>query len=157
MTTDTLPLSPSNPAGLIRLLTQQRDLYVQLKSLSDQQAALIAGGETERLLGLLAQRQRMVDALTRLNRDLAGYRKQMPDLQADLPLADRERVRALMDEVDELLHAIIEQDDRDRRQLQAAQKQVGAQLSHAARGGAAMQAYRAAPRSVDPRFTDRQG
>lgn len=157
MTVDTLPLSPPTPAGLVRLLTQQRDLYLQLKTLSDQQASLIVGGETEQLLSVLAHRQRLVDALTRLNRDLAGYRQQMPDLQNDLPPADRDRVRALMDEVDGLLHAIIEQDDRDRQQLQAAQQKVGVQIHQAARGGAAMQAYRSAPVRTDPRFTDRHG
>lgn len=143
--------------SLLKLLIHQRDLYRQLKMLSDQQAALIAAGDTDQLLAILGQRQRMVDALTTTNRDLAAYRKASPDLQAGLLPGQREEVRTLMDEVDALLHGIIEQDDRDRQQLQSAQQAVGAQIKQVARGGAAVNAYRSNPGGFASRFTDRRG
>jgi hypothetical protein len=156
MTVGTLPLSYSNPAGLLDLLARQRDLYTQLKALSDQQASLIADGETEQLLTLLAHRQRLVDGLTKLNRDLTAYRQAIPDLQTGLRPAERQRVRELMDEVDGLLHAIIEQDDRDRQQLHAAQQRVGQQLRQTSRSGTALNAYRSGPQRPDSRFTQHQ-
>lgn len=143
--------------SLLKLLIRQRDLYRQLKQLSDQQASLIEAGETDQLLAVLAQRQRMVDALMATNQELAAHRKTTPNLQNDLMPQQREQARALMDEVDGLLHGIIEQDDRDRQQLQTAQQAVGTQLKQVARGGAAMSAYRSAPPSSAARFTDRRG
>lgn len=148
---------PVDVLKLVQLLTQQRDLYQQLKALSDQQATLIHEGQTDHLLSLLAQRQRLVDALTRLNQDLTEKRRAIPDLQEALEPLQRERIHKIMDEVDGLLHAIIEQDDRDRRELEAARGHVGAQLNQVHRGGAAAHAYRGEPAATSARFTDRQG
>lgn len=153
--------NPPDPRGdtpsLLKLLIQQRDLYRRLKGLSDQQASLITAGETDQLLAVLAQRQQLVDQLTATNRDLAAHRRAGPDLQAALPSHERQEIRSLMDEVDTLLHGIIEQDDRDRQQLHSAQQAVGSQLKQVASGGAAMSAYRAAPKTAAARFTDRRG
>lgn len=154
--TVTLPDASRDPRTLVKLLGQQRDLYLQLKTLSDQQASLIVEGQTEQLLSLLGHRQRLVDALTRLNKELNALRSGAGDLQSHLSEEERVQVRALMSEVDGLLHAIIAQDDRDRRDLQSAQQKVGSQLRHVARGGMANNAYRGAPVAPAARFTDRQ-
>lgn len=147
------PLSFAKPApSLVALLTQQRDLYRQLKLLSDEQATLITDGHTDRLLTLLAQRQRLVDTLTSLNRDLVVARQGLGASDQGA----RDRVRLLMDEVDVLLQQIIEQDDRDRQSLQSAQQQVANQLKGVRQGGAALSAYRPSIQP-GPRFTDRQG
>lgn len=156
----TTPFAPpsDDPAALIDLVTQQRDLYRQLKELSDQQATLIESGQTDNLLTLLSQRQRLVDSLTRINRDMVSRRQAMPDLQASLSPEQRVAMRSLMDEVDVLLRGIIEQDDRDRAQLQSAHQKVGAQLKQTHRSAAALSVYRGAvPAAGAPRFTDRKG
>lgn len=153
MTATALGPAAARPSPLVALLTRQRDLYRELKTLSDQQATLIEESQTDRLLSLLAQRQRLVDALTELNRELVPVRQALPQVSPP----QREQVRLLMDEVDTLLQQIIEQDDRDRQNLQAAQRGVAAQIRQVRQGGAAAHAYRPAPQSASARFTDRQG
>ena len=144
-------------AGLIDLLTQQRDVYVQLKGLSDQQAPLIAGGAGEQLLAVLSQRQRLVDALGCLNEELTGCGQRLGELIATLPEAQRDRLRSLMEQVDSLLKAINEQDDRDHHELQAFQQKIASEMNQVSRVGAALNAYRTAPPPAPARFTDRQG
>ncbi|MEX0744253.1 MAG: flagellar export chaperone FlgN [Phycisphaeraceae bacterium] len=145
-------------APLVEKLTQQRDRYEQLKQLASRQAALIEQGETEQLLGVLAQRQQLVDELGRLSTEIAPYRERWGELSAALSEADRQRVNGLIESVERLLEQIIEQDDRDRQQLQAARDQVGNEVKQTHHAGRAMNAYRAVPAAgPGARFTDRRG
>ncbi len=148
------PAHAADSPSLVSLLTRQRDLYRDLKSLSDQQATLIERGDTDHLLSVLATRQGLVDALTAINRELVPVRQSA----SKIPAAQQARVRDLMAEVDALLREIIAQDDRDRQTLQSAQQRVGSQIRQIRQGGAAMNAYRAAPQvATSARFTDRKG
>ena len=70
----------SDVSELVSLLEKQRDIYLQLQSLSGDQAGLIAGGSAEALLGLLADRQKRVDELTRINVDLEPYRSRWDEV-----------------------------------------------------------------------------
>ncbi|MEX0655183.1 MAG: flagellar export chaperone FlgN [Phycisphaeraceae bacterium] len=147
----------SSIAPLVAKLTRQRDCYQQLKQLADRQATLIAEGETEQLLGVLAQRQQLVDELGRLSDDITPYRERWAQLSTSLGEDDRQRVNGLIEEVEALLEAIIAQDDRDRQQLQTAREQVGKQLKQTSHAGKAVSAYRTAPTGASARFTDRKG
>ncbi|MFA9478639.1 flagellar export chaperone FlgN [Phycisphaerales bacterium AB-hyl4] len=152
------PIADMSIAPLVEKLTQQRDHYAQLKQLADRQAALIAEGETEQLLGVLAQRQQLVDELGRLSEEIAPYRERWAQLSASLGDGDRQRVNALIESVEGLIEQIIEQDDRDRQQLQTAREQVGNQVKQVHHAGRAVNAYRAAPvAGPGARFTDRRG
>ena len=163
---------PANPAPadagldrLLGLLTEQRDLYAQLRNLSERQSAHIDEGRTEHLLSILSDRQGLVQGLTAINADLAPLRGRMSELSAAAPAADRQRLRSLVDEVQHLLESIIESDDRDRRALEDARTRVGQELTRTAAAPRALRAYRstgsapstAATRPATSRFTDRRG
>ena len=126
---------------------------------------MIAQGETEDLLQVLAERQGYVEQLGALNRELAGYRERWPELSRTLPAARRDEINGLLEEVESLLEAIIAQDDRDRAQLAQARDEVAGQMRHTTQAGRAVNAYAQAAGGGPPssaqaspaRFTDGRG
>lgn len=145
-------------SAMLALLSGQRDLYRQLKSLSEQQAACIRDGSTERLLTLLSQRQSVIDDLSRSNAELGPYRDRWPNLADAAEPAQRQQIRELLSEIERLLREVIEQDDRDRAELKGVQQQIGAQLMRVGKAGRAIKAY--GPTKTNnkpPVFTDHQG
>ena len=147
--------SGADAAALIEKLTQQRDLYVELMALGAEQAELIASGETERLLQVLARRQQHVARLGELNVELAAARQGVGELGP----GQRDQVNGLLAEVERLLEQIIAQDDRDRQQLASARDDVATQMRQATHAGKAVNAYAAgaAAGSAGARFTDGRG
>jgi len=159
-TTETPSAAAPGPEQLLAMLSRQRDLYEQLRSLSDQQADFIAAGETERLLTLLGQRQTLVDALGEASVELSPHRAEIATLANDAsqPLAGQ--IKSLVDEVRSLLSTIIAQDDAGRRDLEAARDEVGTQLRQTAGAPQALGAYGGPAGSGTahtPRFTDQRG
>lgn len=142
---------------LIDLLSRQKSLYVDLSDLSRQQGGLIREGQTETLLTLLARRQGLVDELGTLAQRIAPYRTQIPEIAEAAPEGQRQLLRSLVADVQQLLEAIIAQDDQDRAQLAAARDAVRTESQRLTRTGTAMNAYRAARPPVASRLTDHQG
>ncbi len=158
----TLASPPGSNSGeqatLVELLTQQRDHYRQLKTLSDEQQQLVAAGQPEQLLAVLGQRQRHVEALTTLNEQLAPLRPRMSEVAEASPASVRDQLRGLVDEVQDLLEAIIHQDEQDKQRLTQGRDAIKTQLAKVARTPAALSAYKtASPAKGTPRFTDRRG
>jgi len=157
MTAQTIPFPAGEAAELFGLLTRQRDLYSELETLSAQQAGLIAEGKAEALLTVLSKRQTLVEDLGRINDEIGPYRGRIPEIAESLPEGNREELRGLVDQVQSLLKAIIEQDEQDRVKLEEAKAEVGNQLSQTARTGMAINAYQQRPSRPDARFTDKAG
>jgi len=145
---------------LAALLTQQRDLYRELGGLSSRQQELIDAGRTEELLGVLTQRQTLIDRLTACNKEVAPLRSRLGDIAAAAPAATRDTIRDRVDEVQGLLEEIIGRDEADRAKLEASRKRVGDEMKRVNAAPAAVNAYRAqagaAPRPA-ARFTDARG
>jgi len=59
---------------LIRLLSEQRELYVRLAAYSDSQRSMITGDQPQRLLAVLADRQKLFDRLEHLAEQMRPYR-----------------------------------------------------------------------------------
>jgi hypothetical protein len=159
MTTAALDTQPDLPR-FIELLTRQRDLYRRLHELAHTQQATLDEQGAEAMLAVLSQRQVFVDALTRLNADLAPYQADWPGFSARLDDAARTQVRQLVDDVDTLLAGVLKCDEQAKHALATAQQGVGGELRRATRAGHARAAYGQAPRpagGIDPRFADRQG
>jgi len=159
MTPETNTTPPADEAKeVFALLERQRDLYRELKSHSDQQDELIATGATDRLLSLLAQRQKLIDGLGQVSGSLSPYRSRIAAIadQASGDLGDQ--MRGLVEEVRGLLESIIERDEKGKADLEAARDQVGGQIRQAAGAVAAAGAYggAAAPKP-SPKFTQQQG
>ena len=156
---DTTQPAADETRHVLALLEQQRDLYRELKSHSEQQDELIATGATERLLSLLAQRQKLVDGLGQVSASIAPYRSRIAALadQADDDIG--EQMRGMVEEVRELLEGIIACDEKGKADLAAARDRVGGQIRQAAGAVAAAGAYgsNAASPAPTPRFTQQKG
>ncbi len=157
MTVDAHPTTTPDPLGAIALLTEQRDTYRQLESLGQQQAELIERDEVEPLLTVLAQRQAVIDRLDALNRRSAPIREQWDAVSDRLSETQRQTVRQLVDEVDDLLERIMRRDDQDRTRLAAARDRIGSSLRQATHAATARRAYGGPANAASPRLTDQQG
>jgi hypothetical protein len=158
MTPQTSNQSSSDEATQVfALLEQQRDLYRELKSHSEQQDTLIASGETDQLLSLLAQRQRLIDGLGQVSSSLAPYRSRIAAI-ADQASGDLgEQMRGMVEEVRVLLESIIAADEKGKTDLEAARDKVGGQIRQAAGAVAAAGAYGNAAPTSGPKFTEQRG
>lgn len=144
-------------ATFIRLLTEQRGLYQRVQETGGRQAELIENGDTQGLLAVLSERQKLIETLGQLNQRLIPHRevwsrtveKAEPDL--------RRRVKGLIDETQELLDAILARDEADRKNLQSRFKRLGEQLHENHNAGRAVSAYGRRPGTPAPRMTDQQG
>ena len=127
----------------IHLLSEQRDLYVRLRALTDSQHALITGDEPQRLLTVLGERQKLIDRLERLAQRMRPYRQQWPQMRSELTPAEAEQVDRLLGEVDALLAGILEKDKADTQLLAARKCSVGQAMATLKKGKQAGAAYAA--------------
>ncbi|MGE0480452.1 MAG: flagellar export chaperone FlgN [Phycisphaerae bacterium] len=130
-----------NADTLIALLTEQRDLYGQLRALSERQRELIVGDRPELLLNILHDRQTLVAALVRLNDQLAVYRRRWDEVYAALPVETRDRASTLLRDINALLGVILRVDQEDGALLSARQQAVGRELNELTGGQSANAAY----------------
>ncbi len=143
---------------MLGLLIGQRDLYRQLKTLSEQQTRFIREGSTEQLLSVLSERQSVIETLSRANADLAPYRDRWGDLTSSAAPEQRRQVRETLDEIERVLAEVVEQDERDRTELRGVQQQIGAQLNRVGKAGRAIRAYGPSTTNTKPpAFTDSRG
>ncbi|MEM1355211.1 MAG: flagellar export chaperone FlgN [Planctomycetota bacterium] len=149
--------SPQEAEQVLYLLERQRGLYLQLKALADQQGQLIASGETEQLLSLLARRQGLIDMLGQCSAEIAPYRARIGEIAEQAGGKLNGQIKSLVQEVRTLLESIMEQDDEGRRSLSESRDAVGQQLQQAAGAGAAISAYGPKPGvQAAARYTDRR-
>jgi len=149
-----------NASGLVEdgqrltaLLTRQRDLYRELYELANRQESLVVSNDTDGLLSLLSSRQRLVDRLMDLNESLVPMRAQSERILATMPPQQREEVRALVGQVNDLLGTILKRDESDTATLSQRRNRIQQELQQAATGQQANRAY--ASQSVDgPRYMD---
>lgn len=136
---------------LIQLLTQQRLLYRQLQDLARKQHLLVDGKDPEGLLRLLAGRQRLIDRLSAIDRQLEPIRQDWQQVAATLPAQQREEALALVAQVKEILGDIVHRDQEDSGALAHARDDVGHELRLASKGkrvNRAYQQYGNAPRRL---------
>jgi hypothetical protein len=141
---------------LTELLTQQRDLYQQLRLLAESQSAAISDDQPEALLRILSQRQRLIHELTQVNVLLEPYRSRWDHIREGLDPAQRLRVGELVEEVQDLLSQILKQDQGDcdmleQRTGEVRNEAVSASLGRKVNAAYAMQSYSAAA----ARYVDR--
>ena len=141
---------------LTELLTQQRDAYRRLRDLAMTQRGAIESDQTEALLRILGDRQRAIAELTEINAELEPFRSRWDQTRQTMEPTERLNVSDLVAEVQQLLVAILDQDEGDCDVLKqrtadarhsATVATVGQQIN-SAYGGAG---YRAA----QPKYVDR--
>ena len=140
-----------------RIVVQQRGLYERLDQLSRAQSQLIAQDRTDELLGVLGQRQELIDELGRLNEEMAPFVAQWSELSGLLPDQERSLLRESFDEVSRLVTEIGQRDDADRRALESRKAQIGGEIGGIVNARGAMVAYAGPGGSLSPQYQDRQG
>lgn len=137
--------TPATPVttgeGVIDALRRQVVLYEQISSLAGRQSELVESGQTEELLSLLGDRQRLIAGLTAINAQLEPVRAEWSVFAASLSDSQRSAVASLASRIDQLRQSILKQDDQDRAALSAARDRVGRDLRKLSQTGQAARAY----------------
>lgn len=157
MAPQTIHSSAGEAREVFELLKRQRDLYLELKQQSERQDALIANGETDQLLSLLAQRQKLIDGLGQVASLLAPYRDRIAAIADQAAGGVGEQMRGMVEEVRLLLESIIACDEKGKADLEAARGRIGGQIRQAAGAVAAAGAYGKPALGVAPKFTEQRG
>ena len=135
---------------LIHLLSQQRLLYRQLKELAQKQSSLVDGNDPETLLRVLAGRQRLIDKLSAVDRELQPIRSDWQRLAVALPPEQREQAQ-------EILGEILASDAKDSEALQGYQAKVRREIQGATKGKQMNRAYAQSGVVSESRYLDGQG
>ncbi len=143
-------------AKLVELLQQQRDCYRNLKELSDRQRRLITDEDPEALLKLLAERQRLVDQLTQLNKALQPFRQEWASTYTQMTADRRGHVQEVLDDINTLLGSILLIDAEDSRLLSARKETVRSELQRTAAGRTVNAAYAAQAGQSRPQAADHE-
>ena len=126
---------------LIHMLSQQQLLYRQLRDLAAKQSTLVEGGDPEMILRILAGRQRLIDRLTALNRELEPIRTDWQNVMDSLPTSQRQEAQSLVASVQEILGEILASDERDTKTLQSQQQKIAGEIKGASVGKRVNRAY----------------
>lgn len=155
------PQSHGWPDRLTELLDRQQSLTQRLSSLADAQTALIASRQTDALLGLLGQRQQVVDELMGSSDELAALVKGLDDPQGPAAASPgvRDRIRAQVAAISQVLEAVSRRDEQDQKALQAGCAEIKSELASFDAARTARNAYvnAAATGGAVNRFADRKG
>lgn len=130
-----------NGNEVIRLLDQQHLLYQQLNELARKQTDLVESGDPEMLLRILAGRQRLIDRITQVNRELEPYRADWTSVSESMPVSQRQKAQDLVADVQKLLSEILDRDKRDTESLSDQKQQVSSQIQTASVGKRMNRAY----------------
>jgi len=143
-------------ARLGTILDEHESLYERLDALSERQSGLIDEDRTDELLGVLAERQRVVDRLLVVAEDLKPFQPRWDALLNQLDSERRETLRAKVHSIQEAARRVNERDDRDRARLAAQRKNLSDEIAGVGRSRGAINAY-GGVQSPTPRYQDRQG
>jgi cell division septum initiation protein DivIVA len=130
---------------LSQRMQQKLELLGQLRELGLHQVALIDAGDMAQLLRLLAAKQRVLSALTSVERALDPFRGQDPEKRIWSSPDDRQRCAQMAADCERLLAMIVERERHSQMQMSLRRDEVSARLE-AARGTVeAQRAYANSP------------
>lgn len=131
--------------ALERLLAEQVELLGQVDALSQRQRGLVEARDTGRLLGLLAERGRLLERLAASSAALSPYRASWAETVAGV---EPERARAWEERLERIARAsraIADRDGEDGALIEGARRELLERLGGFGLGRAAMSAYGARP------------
>ena len=132
---------------LVRTLSAQKSLYVELLALAKQQSQFVITGETESLMTVLGARSRLIDRVAPLDKQLQPYKGRWQEVLDTLAPKDRPTVAGLLKDVQQLLGDILAQDEKDKESLTQQKTQVGQELKRTVTGATLHRAYGMKPRA----------
>lgn len=145
----------SRPDGLLALVREQIGLYERLEELSLRQHELVECEDTDALLAVLGQRQRLIEDISAAASRMTPYRAGWEGHVGGLPEGERRSLRLGLDSLASMMARIADRDERDRKTMEDRRRRVQSQIAGVKRGGSAMKSY-AQPQPRGPRFQDRE-
>lgn len=142
-------------SGLMALVGEQIELYRRLESLSERQHELVLGEDTDALLGVLGERQTLIESISEVSAQMAPYRARWDEHVGTMSEAGRASLRRGLDELASMMSRIAERDEDDRRVMEDRRSKIQNQIAGVKRGGAAVRGY-AQQSARGPRFQDRE-
>jgi hypothetical protein len=148
---------------LERILGRQLGLYRQLAELSNRQHDLVERDQTDGLMAVLADRQRLIDQIADINGEVEPFAAHWVTLAAKLNDTQRASIGVQLGELDELVASISARDEHDRSVLESRRAEASSALDGLSKRKAAMGAYGGGATSTgcgprpDARFQDRKG
>ncbi len=104
--------------ALENVLSQQSAVLDDLGEWAARQQHCIADGQVDELLTVLGHRQVLVERLLETQTELSGLTDRLEDRLQSVEPETRHRLRGRMRDVDDALRQVLEQDDRDRSELE---------------------------------------
>lgn len=136
-------------------LERQAALYDQLAGFGPRQDELIASGEGDGLLRLMAERQDVVDKLVEVHQGLEDVRGHWGAFVEALPAQDRSELGQRLDALKALAARVHEQDSRTRQHLDGVRDRMQTSMKDLGRGKGALRAY-GGPATRAPAHQDRE-
>jgi hypothetical protein len=127
---------------VLGLLREQIALFARLESFAGLQRRLVTGDDAERLLSLLAERQKLSSRLQRIAAILEPVRRDWARYRARLAAPQRAEADKLLADTTDCLQRIIESDERDAKVLSVRKETAARTLRSAHSTGRAISAYR---------------
>ena len=115
--------------------------YKKLKELAQRQRLLISRGQSEALLEILSERQRLVNGLSEINQSMAPLRADWDAIKEQMTDKQRSDAESLVQQVAESLQEILASDEADSRALNDRRDQVGKSIASLRTKGMAASAY----------------
>ena len=145
------------PVRFETLVERQFALYGALDALSQRQTELVDAGDADGVLGILRQRQAIVEEIVEITEHAREFRERLASDEG-LAHATRERLARRVGAIERLADEINERDERDKRSLAASRERVASELAEVGRNRRAVSAYGAGEAGAGgPRFQDREG
>jgi hypothetical protein len=137
---------------LAQLIDAKHGVLTQLRELARRQHALAQVGEPAELISLLAVKQRLLDGLSELERQLTPFRQQDPQARQWRTPAGRARCAAVSTQCRELLAEVLEWERRAMELMQSRQQDTLATIQSASDAAHARGAYLAATATAQQTF-----
>lgn len=144
------------PRPLLDLLERQHAIVQQLAQLAESQSELVSASHADRLLDLLASRQRLIDEFAATQPRLAELTTGMEARLETVAPAQRDRIRSLIDTIGERLADVMRRDEQDQALLRSNRDQVKQELATLGAAKQARNAYTTGGPFTN-RYADRRG
>lgn len=143
--------------ALLDVLDRQQALADRLAELSHRQQSLIEADQTDDLLSLLGQRQKLVDQFLTVQDRFAELTAEFDQRLETLPASMRTDLRARIDAISAQLDTIMKTDQNDQARLENARGRVVKTIEKIGASRRASSAYGSPGKKTNARYADERG
>lgn len=137
--------------AVVSLLRRQVALYERLEQFAERQRLFVSREDTQQLLSLLGERQRISTELAEISGRLEPVRRDWSSFRERMDAGAREEAERLWHESKTLLKRVLDRDEEDARVLAARKELVGRSLQSTRGAADALGAYgRKTPAGAPP-------